>query len=139
MIQAMSIDHQQQRFLLELTLETTSRDSRYSANLVNLMQAEEETQGGLLPTELNRKVDEVLSQETHRFFEKTAAQNMKRWKTLSQKQESERERHRVLLMDQITRVSSSSAVIDECKHLTNRLRLFRLSRFHFSWLEIPTN
>lgn len=74
-------DQNQQRFQLELSLETTPRDSRYSANLVNLMKAEEDNpEKGVMPSDLNRKVDEALSQETHKFFEKTATQNLIRWK-----------------------------------------------------------
>lgn len=38
-------DQLQQRIQMELSLETTPRDSRYSAHLVSLMKAEEDTSG----------------------------------------------------------------------------------------------
>ena len=106
-LKVLTSEHQQQRTQLELNLETTPRDSRYSSNLVGLMKAEEDNTGKdkMALVDLNRKVDEALSLETHKFFEKTAAQNIKRWKALSQKLDLEREKYRMQLSDQIIRVN----------------------------------
>lgn len=106
-LKSLTADHQQQRTQLELTLETTPRDSRYSANLVGLMKAEEDNPGKDKAAihELNRKVDEALSLETHKFFERTAAQNIKRWKVLSQKIDLDREKYRLLLSDTVSKIN----------------------------------
>lgn len=111
-LQAFISEQSVQRTQLELTLETTPRDSRYSANLVSLMKAEEDNAGKekLVAAELNRKVDEALSLETHKFFERTAAQNIKRWKGLSQKLEHDREKYRAQLNDQLMKIAATSSV-----------------------------
>ena len=112
-LKVLTCEHQQQRTQLELNLETTPRDSRYSSNLVGLMKAEEDNTGKdkAILLDLNRKVDEALSLETHKFFEKTAAQNIKRWKTLSQKLDLEREKYRVQLSEQIMRINPNHSPI----------------------------
>jgi hypothetical protein len=112
-LKCLTADHQQQRTQLELTLETTPRDSRYSANLVGLMKAEEENPGKDKASiyELNRKVDEALSLETHKFFERTAAQNIKRWKALSQKIDLDREKYRLLLSDTVCKINPNHGPI----------------------------
>ena len=110
-LQSLIIEQQKQRTQLELVLETTPRDSRYSALLVSLMKAEEDNtvKEKAAVIELNRKVDEALSQETHKFFEKTASQNIKRWKPLAQRLELDREKYRTILNDQIARVNSTQS------------------------------
>ena len=108
-LQSLIIEQQKQRTQLELVLETTPRDSRYSALLVSLMKAEEDNtvKEKAAVIELNRKVDEALSQETHKFFEKTASQNIKRWKPLAQKLELDREKYKALLNDQIAKINAT--------------------------------
>jgi len=105
-------DQNLQRVQLELTLETTPRDSRYSSSLVNLMKCEEAAVrdgGNALSGDISRRVDEALAQETHKFFAKTCAQNIKRWKALSQKLERERDKQRGLLMEQVARLGKHAA------------------------------
>ena len=106
-LKALTSEHQQQRTQLELLLETTPRDSRYSLNLVTLMKAEEDDVGKdkVAMYELNREVDEALAVETHNFFEKTAAQNVKRWKVLSQKLDKNFEKFRGILSDEIAKMN----------------------------------
>ena len=109
-LKALTSEHQQQRTQLELILETTPRDSRYSANLVNLMKAEEDDAGKdkVVMLELNREVDEALALETHNFFEKTAAQNVKRWKVLAQKLDNNFEKFRAVLSDEIIKINPNN-------------------------------
>jgi hypothetical protein len=105
-ILAINRDHNLQRIQLELTLETTPRDSRYSSGLVDLMKREEVvSRDGTLQqaTELYRRVDEALSLETHRFFARTSSQNIKRWQVLHQKLERERERLKNDIMTRVAR------------------------------------
>ena len=107
---ALTNDQNLQRMQLELTLETTPRDSRYSNSLVNLMKCEEAAVrdgGNSLSNDITRRVDEALAQETHKFFAKTCAQNIKRWKALSQKLERERDKQRGILMEQISRAGKN--------------------------------
>ena len=107
---ALTNDQNLQRMQLELTLETTPRDSRYSNSLVNLMKCEEAAVrdgGNSLSSDITRRVDEALAQETHKFFAKTCAQNIKRWKALSQKLERERDKQRGILMEQISRAGKN--------------------------------
>lgn len=112
-LKALTSEHQQQRTQLELVLETTPRDSRYSSNLVNLMKAEEDDTGKdkVAMYELNREVDEALALETHNFFERTAAQNVKRWKVLSQKLDSNFDKFRGILSDEIIKTNPNLAAV----------------------------
>eukprot|EP00596_Hydrurales_sp_CCMP1899_P001011 CAMPEP_0119034486 /NCGR_PEP_ID=MMETSP1177-20130426/1473_1 /TAXON_ID=2985 /ORGANISM="Ochromonas sp, Strain CCMP1899" /LENGTH=295 /DNA_ID=CAMNT_0006991947 /DNA_START=355 /DNA_END=1239 /DNA_ORIENTATION=+ len=110
-LRVLSNDQLQQRIQMELSLEITPRDSRYSPHLVSLMKAEEDTTGkekSSITSELNRKVDEALAQETHKFFEKTAFQNLKKWKSLCQKLDSEREKYRIIVSDQVIKNTGNS-------------------------------
>ncbi len=74
---------------LELTLETTQRDSRYSNTLVDLMRKEEviikDPHASAASRQIIQRVDEALKQETDVFFAKTTQQNIKRWKMLADK------------------------------------------------------
>lgn len=109
---ALTNDQNLQRVQLELTLETIPRDSRYSSSLVNLMKCEEAAVrdgGNVLSTDISRRVDEALAQETHKFFAKTCAQNIKRWKALSQKLERERDKQKSVLMEQVARAGKNSS------------------------------
>lgn len=112
-LQSLIIEQQKQRMQLELVLETTPRDSRYSTLLVSLMKAEEDNtvKEKAATIELNRKVDEALCLETHKFFEKTASQNIKRWKPLAQRLELDREKYKALLNDQIARANATHGTI----------------------------
>lgn len=94
----LSRSHYLQRIQLELTLETLPRDSRYSNTLIDLMKREETAlQDGAksaMLKDLIARVDEALKQETKHFFEKSTQQNCKRWTSLLQKLDRERENFR---------------------------------------------
>jgi hypothetical protein len=88
-----------QRINLELLMETTPKESRYSSNLVDLMKREEAAlqEGGsssstkqIQVRDLVVRVDDLLFQETRAFFQKNVQQNNKRWRTLAEKLEGER-------------------------------------------------
>ena len=99
-----------QRVQLELNLETTPRDSRYSENLVNLMRMEEATVrdgGNSSAGDLTRRVDEALASETRKFFAKNCTNNIKKFKSLALKLEKEREQQRISLIEKIMRLSNS--------------------------------
>jgi hypothetical protein len=69
-----------------------------------------------ITSELNRKVDEALAQETHKFFEKTAFQNLKKWKSLCQKLDSEREKYRVIVSDQVIKNTGNKNLNEKMKN-----------------------
>jgi hypothetical protein len=121
-LKALTSEHQQQRTQLELILETTPRDSRYSANLVNLMKAEEDDAGKdkVAMFELNREVDEALALETHNFFQRTAAQNVKRWKVLAQKLDNNFEKFRGVVSDEIIKINpNNNSLVSTTNSTTN--------------------
>lgn len=74
---------------LELTLDTTPRDSRYSTSLVELMKREETLtrDGGSASTiaELAKAVDAALNDETSKYFRKITQQNVRKWAALNAK------------------------------------------------------
>lgn len=74
---------------LELQLETTPRDSRFSNTLLDLMKKEESSirEGS---SAVVQKVDEMLRQETKAFFNKVVGQNTRRWAALEAKLTEER-------------------------------------------------
>eukprot|EP01041_Mallomonas_annulata_P006365 gene6365-12867_t len=91
--------HETQRYQLELSIETTPRDSRYSQVLVDMMQKEEaQSVEGRATPELSKKVDDALHTETSAFFGRVAQLNVKRWAVLSNKLDHEREAYRAELM-----------------------------------------
>jgi hypothetical protein len=107
--------HNRQVSIVELTVESIPRDSRYSPQLTELTRREELDP---LNPELGMRVDELLELgsmniifhlhafffeknnmltilliiETRRFYSKSANQNIKRWKSLDQKLSREREK-----------------------------------------------
>jgi hypothetical protein len=91
---------QMQRINMELLLETTPKESRYSNTLVDLMKREEmalrDISSGkqVQVRDLVARVDDLLFQETRAFFQKNAQHNSKRWRALAEKLEGERGRHR---------------------------------------------
>jgi len=93
-VKAARRDHALQRIALELQLETTTHDSRFSNQLLGLMQKEEIMQrdGTGPPVDLVRKTDEMLGQETRKFFAKTTGSNVRRWNALDAKLSKERDR-----------------------------------------------
>ena len=106
-----------QRIQLELTLETTVRDSKYTDQLVELMQQEEhvcrEDITSTAALNLHEKVNESLKLETEAFFHSVAKQNSKKWKNLLHKLEKERSRNAAELQNyQTTSSQSSPNVID---------------------------
>jgi hypothetical protein len=76
---------------LELTIETTQRDSRYSTSLVDLMKREEVALkdaaigNSVAINAVVQKVDDALRAETSSFFEKSAQHNLKLWKSMRDK------------------------------------------------------
>lgn len=78
-----------QRIQMELTFETTPRDSRYSNGLLELMKKEEgimkDSSNSTAVKAIVQKVDDALRAETQAFFARNAAQNIKRWASLKQK------------------------------------------------------
>lgn len=95
---ALTNQHFSLRIQLELALETSHRDSRYSENLADLMKREEqacqENFNSQLCKDLISKVDDALRQETQRFFSKNSQHNIKRWASLIQRVEREKEQAR---------------------------------------------
>ena len=88
------------------------------------MKAEEDDTGKdkAAMYELNREVDEALALETHNFFERTAAQNVKRWKVLSQKLDNNFEKFRGILSDEIIKMNPNHiAVVSAASSSTNTM------------------
>lgn len=86
--------HQFQFNQLDLNLETSPRDSRYSQQLLEMMK-KEEIMLSREPTSpatrsLTQKVDEALQNETQKFFAKLAAQNIRKWELFRDKLKRER-------------------------------------------------
>jgi hypothetical protein len=67
-------------------------------------------------------VDEALAQETHKFFEKTAFQNLKKWKSLCQKLDSEREKYRLIVSDQVIK-NTGNKNLNENEKMKNEKRV----------------
>jgi hypothetical protein len=103
--------HYQQRIQLELTFETTPRDSRYSNGLLELMKKEEQVMKDphcAAAKAIVLKVDDALRCETQFFFAKSAQQNTRRWLSLNEKLTKER----LQLLDEFCRTSSKPANLD---------------------------
>eukprot|EP01031_Cornospumella_fuschlensis_P038195 gene38195-46411_t len=90
-VKAAMLSQHRQLNNLELQMETTPRDSRFSHTLLELMR-KEETMTSDAPGALavSQKVDEMLKQETQAFFHKVAQQNMRKLTTLRSKLAEER-------------------------------------------------
>ena len=96
--------HRNQFNQIDLNLETTPRDSRYSQQLLEMMKKEEL----LLSREpsaqstrvLVQKVDEGLRSETQAFFAKLSSQNIRKWEQLNEKFKKDRNQLRNLLKRQ---------------------------------------
>lgn len=104
--------HAYQLNQLDLNLETTPRDSRYSPTLLELMRKEEvllkegggsggsgggaaaggnQQQLSQATKTLMQKVDDSLKIETKHFFAKLTAANLKKWEMLQEKLKKERD------------------------------------------------
>lgn len=91
-IKSIKQNHHQRRVQTELTLETSPKNSRYSAGLVDLMKKEEQmvrdnAMSGAQP--LIRKVDELMRNETKQFFAKCAEKHIRKWLSLKEQFEKE--------------------------------------------------
>jgi hypothetical protein len=86
--------HFHQRNQIDLTLETTPRDSRYSNGLLDLMKKEEvmlrDPQSPATKT-IVQKVDDSLKAETKSFFAKLTHSNTRKWETLQEKLRKDRD------------------------------------------------
>jgi hypothetical protein len=105
--------HEHQRVQLELALETTPRDSRYSTQLVDLMKREEVLQceaaaSPALIRDLTSKVDRALADETQKYFTKVSNQNIRKWSNLQGKQTRESDRLRSQMGAEVISVTNSS-------------------------------
>lgn len=102
---SMRKSHSLQRYQLELTLETSLRDSRYSPQLVELMKQEETLLREGSPShalnDLIARVDRALTDETGRYFNKVSSQNIKRWQSLLGKLNRERDASRSLFREPV--------------------------------------
>jgi len=88
---------------LDLALETTIRDSKYSNNLMEMMRREETVKesNSQSAKQLTQKVDEALRNETKSFFVKVAQFNSKKWDQLAEKLRRERDQLKNELMAQV--------------------------------------
>jgi hypothetical protein len=109
-------EHALRRVQLELLLETTPRDSRYSSELVELMKREETMLSESQPItpaakDLIARIERALAEETGRYFFKTSAMNNKRWAGLMQTLEKERERLKMEFFDRGARLPEPPATV----------------------------
>ena len=89
------------------------RNSRYSNNLVNLMQREEVSlREGRPCQELSREVESCLASETRSFFSRVSQSNIKRWGFLQQKLHQQKEELIQLVRDKCKNLLRDS-MIDE--------------------------
>lgn len=95
-LMALTKSHYMQRIQLELSLETSPRDSKYSNSLVDMMKREESTvisnTNSASLNDLSARIDEMLRQETQLYFLKAVEQNIKKWQNLLVKLEKDRTR-----------------------------------------------
>lgn len=82
-LKAAKLSQHRQINSLELQLETTPRDSRFSHTLLELMR-KEETMANESPgaQAVSQKVDEMLKQETQAFFHKVCVSMQSIWSFL---------------------------------------------------------
>lgn len=107
-IQEIKYKQLESRINLELALETTQRDSRYSNTLVDLMRREEEIlkdpRASASARGIVQRVDEALKQETEAFFAKATQMNIKRWQMLAEKLNKDRQQ----LRSEVSRASGGA-------------------------------
>lgn len=116
--------HNNQCLQLDLTLETTVRDSKYSNNLMEMMRREDSQSKDVnSPTgrQLSQKIDEALRAETKAFFTKVSQFNSKKWEMLAEKLRREREHIKNELIAQVFSVDPTgiSMRISSSAHDTN--------------------
>jgi len=105
--------HRQQRYNLELALEVAPRNSRYSNNLINLMQREEiSLREGRQCSDLSREVEAALASETRAFFSRMSDSNVKRWNVLLSKSQKEKDAL-IRLVREKCRVHFSDNFVDD--------------------------
>lgn len=112
---AMRERHSTDRIKLELLLETTPRDSRYSSALIELMRKEEISgKDHLSPTAqiISSKVDEALQFETKAFFAKISSHNIRKWNVFKEKMTMERDALKAELTGSSEAVTSEN---DSCE------------------------
>eukprot|EP00599_Poterioochromonas_sp_BG-1_P009733 CAMPEP_0173139554 /NCGR_PEP_ID=MMETSP1105-20130129/4328_1 /TAXON_ID=2985 /ORGANISM="Ochromonas sp., Strain BG-1" /LENGTH=435 /DNA_ID=CAMNT_0014052309 /DNA_START=207 /DNA_END=1514 /DNA_ORIENTATION=+ len=96
---------------LDLNLETTPRDSRYSNNLMELMKKEEvllKDPSSAATKSILQKVDDSLRAETRAFFHKLVVQNVKKYEQLQEKFAKEREQFKHDLLRELQQKYDSS-------------------------------
>lgn len=90
-VKALKAAQHRQVMQVELHLETTPRDSRFSAALLDLMKKHDATpKDAANAAAIGQRCDEMLKQETRAFFAKVVAANTRKWQTLRGKLEEER-------------------------------------------------
>lgn len=103
---------------LDLNLETTPRDSRYSNHLLELMKKEESASKdphSSATKALFQKVDDSLRAETRSFFNKLVHQNLKKYHLLQEKFSKERDHLKQELLKELQQsVDSSVTYQDLC-------------------------
>jgi len=100
--------HERQRKKLDAELESNPLESSFSAQLMDLMQREEQAANqGLLEVQeqISKRVDSVLKSETFRHFKMQAQHFQRRWLTLLDRQVAEREKISQEVSDSWTRLS----------------------------------
>jgi hypothetical protein len=118
-IKTLHKEHALRRVQLELLLETTPRDSRYSSELVEMMKREETLLGdgqavsstSAATKDLISKIERALADETSRYFARVSALNNKRWVGLMQTLERERERLKMEYFDKSTRLPEPVPIV----------------------------
>jgi hypothetical protein len=99
---------------VDLTLETTPRDSRYSYGLMELMKKEEtllvKDPSSYAAKSIVAKVDENLRLETRAFFAKMMNSNLKKWESLQEKLKKERDGLKTELLQQLRQTSATSGL-----------------------------
>lgn len=82
---------------LDLQLETTPRDSRFSTALLDLMKKEETLlRDSTSAANVVQKVDDMLKQETRAFFAKVTGSNARKWQALRSKLKDDRKQLRLI-------------------------------------------
>lgn len=131
-------DHRSQLMNLELVIETQPRESKFSPNLMNLIQKEEllSRDPSIVspPTDLLQNLEEALSNETHKFFSKSSSINIKRWNSLDIKVSKERERLRYELLGNKLKYSNTATTATNAATATGIITT-ETPKVSSSWLE----